>query len=150
MERYKARVEIQDMAIKLIAQNHPDLADVVDGVVVVFREKSQKSGDRRIFGRAFSVTPDNYINVLSEEKYCFVLEIGQDSWEDMTSIQREAALDHLLCSCRCEVDDESGKVSHRIVKPDIMAFQENVDRYGMWFPAPAEESAESKGEEEED
>lgn len=146
MERYKAREEIQDLVIKLIAKNHYGLADVVDGVVVVFREKAQKNGDRKIFGRAFAVAPDHYINVLSEGNYHFVLEMGQDSWEEMSSIQREAALDHLLCSCRVEIDEESGAISaYRVVKPDIMAFQENVDRYGMWFPAPSEESNNDEG-----
>ena len=128
-----------------------DLADVVDGIVVVFREKAQKSGDRKIFGRAVAVSPSDWVNVLGDdvENVRFILEVGQDSWEEMTSRQREAAIDHLLCSCWCEIDDESGKISCRIVKPDIMAYQENVDRYGMWFPAPAADEPEAESSDDE-
>jgi len=80
---------------------------------------------------------------MADTEYKFMLEIAADQWEhNLTSKQREALLDSLLCACRCEEDPKSGEIKCTVAKPDIMAFRENIDRYGMWFPKDDDDVAD--------
>jgi len=138
VEYFKANKEVQDMVMTLVGQYHPDLALVVEEIVVVFREKASKAGGQVVLGNSKKVTP--LANALAGENYQFVLELAADQWEhELTAKQREALLDHLLCACRCEEDPKSGNIKCSVAKPDIMAFRENVERFGMWFPKEEKE-----------
>jgi hypothetical protein len=141
MDYWKASTEIQDKVMALIGQNHPDLALIAEEVVVVFREKAGKSGGQVVMGTPKKVPA--LANALAGEDYKFILELGADVWEnDLTSRQREALLDHLLTACRCEEDPKSGNLKTTVARPDIMAYRENLERYGMWFPR---EKADDEG-----
>tara|TARA_Y100000034_G_scaffold114071_1_gene149768 strand:- start:494 stop:1051 length:558 start_codon:yes stop_codon:yes gene_type:complete len=142
VEYWKARQEIHDTILALIGQYHPDLALVSDEIVAVFREKAGKTGGQVVLGSSKKVAP--LANALAGESFKFVLELAADQWEhELTSKQKEALLDHLLTACRCEEDPKSGDLKCTVAKPDIMAFRENVERYGMWFPTEEGESSPS-------
>ena len=137
-DHWKAPDEIHAQIKELIGQYHPDLALVVDEIVVVFREKAGSSGGQVVLGRSKRSTA--LANALSGVEYKFILEIAADQWEnELTSRQREALLDHLLTACRAEEDPKSGEVKCSIASPDISAYRENIERYGMWFPKEEEE-----------
>lgn len=132
-EYWKASSEIYDLMMQLVAKGHPDLVQVSDEIAIVFREKAGKSGGQVVLGSSKKVSP--MTNALAGETFKFVLELAADQWEHgLTSKQREALLDHLLCACRAEEDPKSGELKCTIAKPDIAAFRDNVERYGMWFP----------------
>jgi hypothetical protein len=138
---WQAPDEVYDTMKELVANNHPDLALAVDEIAIVFKEKAGKSGGRAVLGKASKVSP--LANALANKPYKFVLELGADVWEHgLTSKQREALLDHLLCSCHGDEDPKSGEMKWSVVKPDLMAFRDNIERYGMWHP-PEEESADA-------
>ena len=133
VEVWKANSDVHNKIKELVGQHHPDLALVLDEIVVVFREKAGKSGGKVVLGSSKKVAA--IANAIGGTDYKFVLEVASDLWEhELTSKQREALLDHLLTACRCEEDPKSGDIKCSVAKPDIMAFRENVDRYGMWFP----------------
>ncbi len=135
---WKANDDVHDLMRQLIAHNHPDLALLSDEIAVVFREKAGVSGGQVVLGNSKKVAP--LANALGNTSFKFVLEIGSDVWENkLTSKQREALLDHLLCACHCDEDPKSGEFKCSVVKPDISAFRDNVERYGMWFPKEDEE-----------
>ena len=139
---WKASTDIHDKLKELIGQNHPDLALVSDEIICVFREKAGKSGGKVVLGNSKKVAA--LANAIGNTDYKFVLELASDQWEqELTSRQREALLDHLLTACRCEEDPKSGDLKCSVAKPDIMAFRENVERYGMWFPKEEEEEEAS-------
>jgi hypothetical protein len=143
MEQWKARDEIQDQMKYLVGQYHPDLALVVDKIVVMFREKAwNRRGGGRIYGKV--LRPNATMNALRDEPLEFILMLGSDGWEhELTSRQRKALLDSLLCSCRCdEDDDEESQTGYKCYKvpPDVMMFRENVERFGVWMPMPDEEN----------
>ena len=93
---WKANDEIHDTMRQLVAHNHPDLVLVVDEIAIVFKDKSGVSGGQVVLGNSKKVAP--LANALGNTSYKFVLEIGSDTWENgLTSKQREALLDHLLC-----------------------------------------------------
>ena len=138
VEYWKANKEIQEKVQHLIGQHHPDLAIICAEVVAVFREKAGKTGGQVVLGNSKRVAA--LANALGGTEFKFVLELAADQWEqELTSKQQEALLDHLLTACRCEEDPKSGDFKLSVAKPDIMAFTENVDRYGMWFPREADE-----------
>jgi len=144
MDYWKGDKDIHDKVMELVGANHPDLALVVEEIVVVFREKAGKSGGAVVLGtpkKAPALT-----NALAGEDYKFILEIGSDEWtNNLTSRQQEALLDHLLTACRCEEDPKSGDFKYSVARPDISAFRENIERYGMWFPReiPEDEGPEN-------
>lgn len=145
---WHAADDVYNTMKQLVAHNHPDLALAVDEIAIVFKEKAGKSGGRAVIGKASKVAP--LANALANKPYKFVLEIGADVWEHgLTSKQREALLDHLLCSCHGDEDPKSGEMKWSVVKPDLTAFRENIERYGMWFPSDedADEAAASAVEE---
>ena len=145
MEYWKANDEVHKKVLDLIGQNHPDLAIVSHEIVVVFREKAGKSGGTVILGTPKKATA--LANALASEDYKFILEIGADTWkDDLTSQTQEALLDHLLTACRCEEDEKTGENKCSVAKPDIVAFRENIERYGMWFPRPDEGEGEDPAE----
>ena len=142
VEFWKANDQIHAQLKELIGQNHPDLALVSDDIVAVFREKAGKSGGQVVLGNSKKVAA--IANAIGNTEYKFVLELAADQWEhELTSKQREALLDHLLTACRCEEDPKSGDLKCTVARPDIMAFRENVERYGMWFPKEEEEDQSS-------
>tara|TARA_Y100000310_G_scaffold338820_1_gene429592 strand:- start:9180 stop:9806 length:627 start_codon:yes stop_codon:yes gene_type:complete len=146
VEYWKASDEIHQQAYGLIGQYHPDLALVIDEIIIVFREKAGKSGGSVTLGTSKKVAP--IANAIGATDFKFVLELAADVWEhELTSKQREALLDHLLMACRCEEDPKSGDLKCSVAKPDIMAFRENVERYGMWFPSDEEDTGPSPVEE---
>lgn len=140
VEFWKANDDIHTKMKELVAKHHPDLVIVVDEIAVVFREKAGKSGGQVVLGNSKKVAP--LANALGNTDYKFVLELASDQWEnELNSRQREALLDHLLTACRCEEDPKSGNLKCTVARPDIQAFRENVERYGMWFPKEEPEDA---------
>jgi len=136
---YKANTEIHDIMKRLVRANHPDLVDHLEEIVVAFKDKAGKSGGQVIYGQRSKVS--DVVNALAGEDFKFMLLIGADKWsEALTSRQQEALLDHLLCGCGSEFDEKSGDYKLRLYAPDIVAYRENVERYGMWFPREEEES----------
>ena len=138
MDYWKANEDIHTTMRGLIGQNHPDLAMAVDEIAIVFREKAGKSGGQVILGR--SKRASALANALAGESFKFILELAADTWEhEMTALQREALLDHLRCGCGAEEDPKSGETKYSTLAPDITAYRENIERYGMWFPKEEEE-----------
>lgn len=130
---WKAGEDVHEIIKRLVANNHPDLVLVLDEIVVVFRDKAGKSGGKVTLGTSRKVAP--IANAIGNTSYKFMLEIGADVWEnELDNAKREALLDHLLCSCRCEEDPKTAEPKCSIAKPDIAAFRDNIERYGMWFP----------------
>lgn len=135
---YKAEQEVLDMVRDLVGQNHPDLALVVDEIAVVFKEKGGETGGRANLGKAAKASP--LIGVLGDTNYRFILTLGADHWLELTSRQRKALLDHLLCACR--VEDEDGELKCHIAPPDVSFYWDELDRWGDWRPRPEGEGPE--------
>jgi len=144
---WKANDEVHQTMRELVGSNHPDLALVVDEIAVVFRDRAGKSGGQVVLGSSKKVQA--LANALGGTDYKFVLTVASDQWEhELGSKQREALIDHLLTACRCDEDPKSGEMKCTVAKPDIMAFRENVERYGMWFPRESDEDEEPSPVEE--
>lgn len=151
-EYFVAAKEVQDLAWALIASNHADLAGTLDAgdLVVVFKAKAEsaKPGGQVTLVTARKAPP--LTNALAGEHYKFILELPQGEWEEMSATQREANLDHLLCACRASSNQKTGDVKFSIAKPDVSAYRENVERYGMWFPKDEDDPKDGSDKDDED
>jgi len=145
VDYYMASKEVQQRVLDLVATNHPDLALISSEICVVFRDKASKAGGQVILGNSKKAQP--LINAVAQADYKFILEIAADQWEDeLDHKQQEALLDHLLCACVVEEDPKSGATKFKVRKPDITAYRDNVERYGMWFPKPEGDADGNRGE----
>lgn len=133
MSLYKAESDMMDMMRELVGQHHPDLALVVDEIAVVVREKAGKRGGKAVLGKSQKASP--LIGVLGDTDYKFILEIAGDEWQNLTSRQRKALMDHLLCSCRVDDEGEDGLKCY-LAPPDVAFYWDELDRWGDWRPRP--------------
>lgn len=136
---FMAEPAIQQKAWDLIGKHHPDIGGCLNKgeLVIVFREKASKSGGQVVLGSSKKAQP--LVNALAGENYIFILELAKDQWVELSSKQQEALIDHLLCGCRAEEDPKTGDWKFTVAKPDVMAYRDNVERYGMWFPKDEDE-----------
>ena len=142
-DMWKADEDIHRMMRDLVASHHPDLALVVDEILVVFTEKGGKS---TVPGSASRVSDTT--NLVGGTKYKFMITLPADKWEhELGAKEREILLNHHLFSCRVDDDPNSADLKCYIVKPDVVAFSENVEIYGprAMFAPKDEEPPQKSG-----
>jgi len=153
MDKWKASPELHDKLKDLIANHHTHLTDVCDDIVIVFKEKASKKGDLVIYGKT-SKAPA-ILSVLGERQYKFVIEIGNDAWQKLTSDQQIALMDHQLCFITGKEDEQTAEMKYTLTEPDVYYFTEEIARNGHWRPVinldeTSEENKETVGPAPED
>lgn len=126
------------MVTELIAQYHPDLAMAQEEIVVIFKQKASMAHGQPILGKTKKAPP--ILGVLTDKKYeyRFIIELAADQWQLLDQQQRQALLDHHLCSMMVEEDPESGNVKYGVRPPDFVCYSDEISRHGMWRPLPEE------------
>ena len=137
-DMWMADQDVVESVQRLIANFHPHLALVDKNIAIVMKAKASKSGGQISLGKA-SRAPV-LVNVLGKDEYEFVLTIAADEWTGLSAPQKEAFLDHLLCACRVEEDEETHEIKCSIASPDVSFFYDELKRHGDWRPRPQEES----------
>ena len=137
-EMFVAGEEVVNTMKDLVAKYHPHLALVVDEIAVVFKEKATQVGDVVITGKS-SKAPA-ILQTLSEVNWKFILLLAADQWKEMSDKERLALLDHHLCACRAEENEETQETRYFIQPPDVEFYREEIERHGFWRtsgePAP--------------
>jgi len=134
MEIYKAGPEVMNMVKDLIAKHHPHLVLIEDDIGVVFREKAREVAGLVIAGATKKAPP--LLPVLTDKKftYKFVIEIGQDAWQELDPRQQLALLDHHLCAMKVEENPDTGEIKCSVRPYDFSGYKEEFQRWGMWRP----------------
>jgi hypothetical protein len=134
MEIYKAGPDVMKMVQDLIAKHHPHLVLIEDDIGVVFREKAREVAGFVIAGATKKAPP--LLPVLTDKKftYKFVIEIGQDAWQDLDNRQQMALLDHHLCAMKVEENADTGELKCSVRPYDFSGYKEEFERWGMWRP----------------
>ena len=125
-----AEEDVQNTVKELVAKYHPDLVPVVDDIAVLMRDKAAKGGDGIYLGK--SKKAPAVMAILGTRKWEFIIEIAADQWHRLNNLQRVALLDHHLCACRTEPDDQGGIKRCYIQPPDVSFFKDEVERHGFW------------------
>lgn len=131
-EFWMGNEEVHNLMKELITLYHPDLVPIVDEISIVFREVAQNKGGTPVFGTAQKASP--VMSVLAKRSLRFVLYIASDCWSSLNGDQRKALIDSLLLRCSCEFDQKKQEYKCTLRSPDIIAFREEIDRHGMWWP----------------
>lgn len=134
MDIHKAGPEVMKMVSSLIKDYHPHLLLIEEDIGVVFREKAREVAGLVIPGQTKKAPP--LLPILTDKKftYKYVIEIGENAWQELDERQRMALLDHHLCAMKVEEDAESGEIKCSIRPPDFVGYKEEVERWGMWRP----------------
>jgi hypothetical protein len=119
---------IVEIAQDLISKYHPTLLRARIGLVM--REPAAKSGGKVVYGQARKVSEQDKLFI----PYDFIIVLAADEWRALTPIQRRALIDHELCHCKVEYDQD-GDLTYKIVRHDIEEFNCILERYGWWWPS---------------
>lgn len=129
---FKANENIVARVKRIIKDNHPDLFLIQDEIAILIRDKAGKRGGRVVYGKTMKAP--KILEILGDTDYKFIIELAGDEWQNLTSSQQEALLDHQLCACRAEEDEETGDVKYFVAPPDIGYYYDELDRHGNWRP----------------
>lgn len=137
MPEYSSAPDAEKIAERLIADHHRHLIDT--RVEFVFRDKASKKNGKVVLGTARKTTGLNAFLArrtadgedTGGEEF-FVIELAKDEWDEMPPSKRRAAVDHELCHCSIEYDEEKGIVTLGIRAHDVEEFAEVVERHGLW------------------
>jgi hypothetical protein len=130
MNKWKADSNIQKKIEFLIGQAHPELVDIIEDIVVVFKDKSSKVGGKISLGKVLKAP--GILSVLGDREYQFIFEMGFDVWNTITDEHQDALLDHFLCHIGVEEDDKNGDRKYFLQSPDVCYFSNNLSRYENW------------------
>ena len=132
MDKWKASAETHDKLKDLIASHHTHLVDVLDDIVIIFKEKASKKGDLIVYGKT-SKAPA-ILSLLGEREWKFLIEIGYDAWQKLNDTQQTALLDHQLCFITGKEDEQTAAMKYSLTEPDVSYFTEEIARNGHWRP----------------
>jgi hypothetical protein len=130
MTTYEHAAPVEAIAGQAIRDvpDHARLGDV--RVTAVFKEKASKSHGRLVLGTTKLVTGLNAWLANDGDPF-FVLEVAEDTWVKLTDPQKKALVDHLLCRCTVDHDDDGAPVL-ALRAPDVSEFAAIIDRHGFW------------------
>lgn len=143
MATYRYAPEVRNIAAPLIEAHHDHLKKI--RIEFVFRSEAARSGGQLVLGKARKVSGLNALLSLpeaeiedvdettSDDQDFFVVEIAHDTWMWMEDKQRRALVDHELCHCRIEYDDD-GALKLVVAAHDVEEFAAVVERWGLWKP----------------
>lgn len=143
---YRPASAVHRIADELIAKHHTDLADV--RIEYVFRSETAKSRGKEIWGQARKISglnaylsqEDGPTEAESGDVDYFVIEISEPVWADLDAGQRKALVDHELCHCGTDFDDD-GLLTLKLRHHDVEEFRTVVTRHGLWRPDLADFAA---------
>jgi len=134
--KYTPASDVRKIAEELIEKYHPHLQDV--RIEYVMGDKAPKSSGKEVWGfvrkvgslPAYLASDDDHKKAGEVEAF-FVMVISEPVWEKLNTEKRTALIDHELCHCGVEVDDEgNGKLT--LIPHDLEEFTSIVRRYGLW------------------
>lgn len=152
MAEWREAPEVKEIADALIPEHHQRIELYMDDIRYIFRDKAAKSNGHTVFGKAHkvggmacylmhSVTGD--VNKYGDQPpSCFVIEIAEPVWENMTQRQRVALVDHELEHLDAVMNERTGEMSLVLKPHDVEEFRSIVARHGAWHP-PLTEFAEA-------
>lgn len=125
---------VADIAKKLISKYHPHLVNAK--FLFCSRNKAIKQGGVPVPGTVKKASPlEKYLGgyiLPDDDEPDFIVIVALSWWNDATSSQRTAFVDHLLMRCSADDEDEGGDIRYLIRPPEVQEFSEIVARHGNW------------------
>lgn len=131
MPAYEDSPDLQAVGLELIKKFHPDLKSINIGYL--FRDKASYSHGRLTLGMAVRVDDRNYVYGGRD----VMIEIGKDTWDQLSTDERQIVLDHELHHIQVELDEKGSTVLDKNGRPkvflkrhDVEEFYSILERYG--------------------
>lgn len=118
----EAPKHVIELAQRIIAEHHPQLHDA--RIAFVMRSEAPITNGQYTLGKARKVSTEQQVHM----PYDFVIWLARDQFTRMTTLQREALIDHELSHCQWD-----GFVAS-IRGHDVEEFTHIIERYGFWWP----------------
>jgi hypothetical protein len=138
MDIWVAGEDVMDRMRGLIATYHPHLGQVDKEIAILFREKASKAGGKPVLGKTRKAP--GILSILGDTEYKFIIELAADEWAGLSFDQQTALLDHHLCACRVEEDEDTQDIKCSLAPPDFIGYRGEVERHGIWRPDPLAEN----------
>lgn len=152
MTTYSHAPDVRRIGEPLIAKHHTHLADV--RVEYVYRSKHSKTAGRAVYGKArkvsgliafLAVNSQAPVDADPGDEF-FVIEIAADLWLTLSAKERKALVDHELCHCRADFDEDKDQIVLSIRGHDVEEFTEIIERHGVWHDDLKEFAAAAKAQ----
>jgi len=126
---YGEAEEVSQIAEKLIANYHPELASA--RFRFLFKDKTSKKGGKVVMGSVKRMS-DLMMYLIEAD---FLVEVPDEIWRGLDNTRRNALIDHLLERCTGEESTEEGgggAMKWKVRDPDVHEFSSIMRRYGAW------------------
>lgn len=122
---YQAPQSVVEMVLDVRTKYHPSLIEAEIGII--FRDKPSTSKGKTVFATAKK--PPTWLRAYPKfENMDFIIEIAEETWRDLTTNQRIALIDHELCHCQYDSEEETASMQAH----DIEEFRAVINRHGFW------------------
>jgi len=120
---------VEALAKPIISQYHTHLINCK--IAYIYRNKPMVSAGRAVFATAqkCSALIRDLCKISGGEGYDFIITINYESWNLLTDDQKKAVLDHELCHCLVD-ENENGDIKLSIAPHEINEFSIIVARWG--------------------
>lgn len=122
-----ARPEIVEIGREVRKLYHPHLTNAQ--IRYLERAGTWRSKGKTVGGTAALATPKEC--ALAGAEINFVITINADLWDKLPDQKRRALMDHELCHCTVELDEE-GYPQFKITGHDVEDFIAVIERHGAW------------------
>jgi hypothetical protein len=123
---YSESETIATIAKNLIPGYHPELATA--RLKYAFVDKGSTKSGRPVLGKARKLSGISQFFIDCD----FIIEVAEDTWNELTENKRTALVDHLLEHCTGEEDDKTGDMVWVLRTPDVEEFTSILRRHGAW------------------
>ncbi len=123
VEWMKAPQQVIDMAKHILNKHHEHLQEV--RIAFIMRSEAPETNGKVTYGKAKKVSAELQVHI----PYDFIIWLARDRWISLSSLQREALIDHELSHCEWDGD------AARIKGHDVEEFAHIIERYGFWWPS---------------
>lgn len=127
-----ANSEVYEVMKKVLRECHVHLLEIIDEIRIVMTEKASMScptGSTKKINQVSGVI----IEAETGKDVKFVLEIPADVWGILSNDGREALMDHRLCACGLDYNEETEEIKYSVRKPEIQMFKGEIRRRGVWM-----------------
>jgi hypothetical protein len=107
---------------------HPELLDA--SFIVLTRSPAAQKGGKTVLGSVKKASAE--AQGLAGEGADYILTLSLNDWNALRDRQRRALLDHELCHCVGEEDEETGEMKWKLRGHDIEEFTDVIRRWGAW------------------
>lgn len=116
---------VTKLASELISKYHGHLVNAK--IEYCFRIKKWEKNGKPVPGKTEKTSV--FWQELTGIDFCII--VNEQYWHELRRFQKEAVLDHLLCFCGFD-NEEDGGIKYVKAKPEVEEFADVIRRHGCW------------------